>query len=115
MAVLSQDITSIQVKQVGAGNKSQDSLPLSEIVRRIIILESSAGRNNFSRCESIGKYNRSGYGIHGGKWICFDTKEEEEKAIGKWFENKMQSMTLEQALKVYNSINPNYLSNFLNL
>lgn len=47
--------------------------------------------------------------------MCFDTKEEEDRTIGEWFSKKLEKMTLEEALKIYNSANPNYLNNFKNL
>lgn len=93
----------------------ETALSIEEIVRRILILESSNGVNNFSKCEAIGKFNRSGYGIHSGKYLCFDTKEEEEKTIGEWFKKRLKTMSLEEALVKYCPENPNYINNFKSL
>lgn len=47
--------------------------------------ESSRGKNNFSKCEEIGKINGVGYAIPGdGSYICFDSHEEEMKAVDGW-------------------------------
>ena len=96
-------------------DNSPGLVDLNKIVKKIYILESSNGKYNYSKCESQGKFNRSGYGIHSGKYICFDTKEQEDKTLGDWFKKKLETMTLEEALKIYNSANPNYVNNFFNL
>jgi hypothetical protein len=108
--------TLTQVKPKAEGIKAQASPPISEIVKKIQVLESSSGLNNYSKCKAIGKWNRSGYGIPGnGTYRCFDTQEEEDKTIGEWFKKKLAVMTLEEALKIYCPENPNYITNFLSL
>jgi len=73
------------------GSKSQvASLSVPEIVRRIQILESSGGKNNYSKCEKIGKYNNYGYGIYGEKYQCFE-KGEDTKTVEKWVKDKLDN------------------------
>ena len=77
-----------------------------DTLRYIIFnLESTRGKNNYSKCEEVGKYNRYGYGISGnGKYICFDTIAEETKTINNWIENKQdKGMTDNELLCFYNT------------
>lgn len=85
--------------------KSLEVAPsVQEIVKKVQILESSGGKYNYSKCEAIGKYNRSGYGIPGnGKYLCFDTKEQEDETIMAWFEEKLKKHPLKKCLCIYNT------------
>jgi hypothetical protein len=111
--------TLTQVKPKEEGIKAQASPPISEITRKIMQLESSGGVNNYSKCQAIGKYNRFGYGIPGnGQYQCFE-KDEDTKAVEKWFEKKLAEMDLETAICHYNlgtkTNNCEYLNNFKKL
>ncbi len=54
----------------------------------IFFKESSRGKNNFSKCEAIGKFNRYGFGIPGdGSFLCFDEGGDRRAVIG-WIEQK---------------------------
>ncbi len=47
--------------------------------------ESTRGKNNFSKCEAIGKINGIGYSIPGnGEYVCFDSHEEEMQVLKGW-------------------------------
>lgn len=47
--------------------------------------ESTRGKNNFSKCESIGKINGIGYGIPGdGSFVCFESHDEEMQVLRGW-------------------------------
>lgn len=60
-----------------------------DLVDFIFMKESSRGKNNYSKCEAIGKYNRYGYGIPGnGQYICFE-KDEDTKAVAGWVAEKI--------------------------
>lgn len=60
-----------------------------DLVDVIFEKESSRGKNNYSKCESQGKYNRYGYGIPGdGSYICFE-KDEDTKAVAGWVADKI--------------------------
>lgn len=85
------------------GSESAPSLPIDEIVKKIMVLESSGGKNNYSKCEAIGKFNRYGFGIPGnGKYLCFE-KDEDTKAVEKWFSDKLKQLSLKQSVCLYNT------------
>lgn len=47
--------------------------------------ESTRGKNNYSKCEAIGKVNGIGYAIPGdGSYICFDSHEDEMVTLNGW-------------------------------
>jgi hypothetical protein len=51
----------------------------------IWLKESSRGKNNYSKCEAIGKVNGIGYAIPGdGSYMCFDSHEDEMVALNGW-------------------------------
>lgn len=59
-----------------------------ELLNMIFKRESSEGKNNYSKCEAIGKYNRYGFGIPGdGTYLCFD-KDDDRKAAEGWILQK---------------------------
>lgn len=75
---------------------------VEEIVDIVHRLESSGGKNNFSKCEAIGKYNEFGYGVYGANYLCFE-KGKDREAVVAWFEKEMKNKTLEQSLCKYNT------------
>ena len=84
-----------------------------------MVLESSGGIHNYSKCQAIGKYNRYGFGIPGnGKYLCFE-KDEDTKAVEKWFEKHLEEIGLEKSLCKYNTGKSteqcNYLTKFKNI
>lgn len=93
---------------------------VGEIVQKIMILESSGGRFNYSKCEAIGKFNRYGYGIPGnGKYLCFE-KDGDTEAVQKWFADKIKiNPNINQLICKYNtgieSESCTYLSKFYSI
>lgn len=77
-----------------------------DIVDFIFMKESSRGKNNYSKCEAIGKFNRYGYGIPGnGKYLCFD-KDEDTKAVEGWVaDKKARGYSDNELLCLYNTGN----------
>jgi len=83
-------------------NGDHSSPEVREIVKKIMTLESSDGKNNYSKCEAIGKYNRYGYGIPGdGRYLCFE-KDKDTEAVEKWFTKNLKDKTLSETLCFYN-------------
>lgn len=83
------------------------------------MLESSGGKNNYSKCQAIGLYNRYGYGIPGnGKYLCFE-KGEDTKAVKKWLAENIEKYGLEKSLCRYNLGKPiencQYANKFKNI
>jgi hypothetical protein len=78
---------------------------ISQIVYKIYTLESSAGKNNYSKCEEQGLVNHYGYGIPGnGKFLCFENYGEETIVVAKWVEKKFEKgFNLEETLCIYNT------------
>lgn len=75
---------------------------VGKIVDIVHRLESSGGKNNFSKCEAIGKYNEFGYGVYGENYLCFD-KGKDREAVIAWFERELKDKTVEQSLCKYNT------------
>ena len=67
-------------------------------------LESSWGKNNYSKCEEQGKFNRYGFGIPGnGKYLCFE-EDKDTEAVIKWIERHFEEgLTIAQLLCHYNT------------
>lgn len=88
-------IERVQAAEIEAPTKEEASIkevvevkPV-DLVDFIFNKESSRGKNNYSKCEAIGKYNRYGYGIPGnGQYICFE-KDEDTKAVAGWVAEKI--------------------------
>lgn len=77
-----------------------------ELADYIWLHESGRGKKNYSKCEKIGKKNGIGYGIYGGKWICFDSHEEEMETLKKWItKHKSKEMTDQELLCHYSGNN----------
>jgi len=109
-----------ELESVSVGEETNKILPASaEIVKKIIILESSGGKNNYSKCQEQGLYNRYGYGIPGdGTYRCFE-KDEDTKAVEKWFDEKLNEMDIATATCYYNTGTKTqdcpYYQNFINI
>lgn len=75
-----------------------------DIVDFIFMKESSRGKNNYSKCEAIGKFNRYGYGIPGdGSYICFE-EGEDTKAVEGWVaDKKARGYSDNELLCLYNT------------
>ena len=71
------------------------------IVSKIHILESSQGKNNFRKCKSQGLYNEYGFGTYGKNYKCFP-KGKDREAVKDWFEDKLETKTVSQAVCLYN-------------
>ena len=80
---------------------------VKELSELIYQRESSNGKNNYSKCEAIGKYNGVGYAIPGnGSYICFDSHEDEMQAVRGWIVTKLAAgMSEEKLLCVYSGNN----------
>jgi hypothetical protein len=70
-------------------NEGTVQLNVAEIADTIWKNESTRGKHNYSKCEEIGKVNGIGYGIAGdGKYMCFESHEEEMKVLEGWITEK---------------------------
>lgn len=78
---------------------------IANIADTIWMLESTRGINNYSKCEAAGKVNGIGYGIPGGgKYMCFDSHEEEMYTLMSWIAQKQaQGITGDNLLCLYNT------------
>lgn len=94
-----QDTTNLDEEKV-----SEETTPPSvgSIVDKIHILESSAGKNNFSKCKAQGLYNEFGYGVYGDNFLCFE-RGEDRKAVEKWFIRELSNLTIQEAVCKYNT------------
>lgn len=62
---------------------------VDELSEMIYKLESTSGKNNYSKCEEIGKVNGIGYGIPGnGTYQCFDSHKDEMQVLKGWIIDK---------------------------
>lgn len=77
---------------------------LSEIIYQ---RESTSGKNNYSKCEAVGKYNGIGYGISGnGKYMCFESHDEEMQVLRGWLITKIAlGYTEKEMLCLYSGSN----------
>lgn len=105
----------VVIERVQAAEPNVQATPVEEIQEKvevkpvdlvdiIFLKESSRGKNNYSKCEAIGKYNRYGYGIPGdGRYICFQ-KDEDTKAVEGWVaEKKARGYSDTEILCLYNT------------
>lgn len=83
---------------------------VAELAEMIYNLESSGGKNNYSKCEAIGKINGIGYGIPGnGKYQCFNNHEEEMQVLKGWIiDKRAKGMTDNGLLCLYSGNNYNF-------
>ena len=81
--------------------ESQAVEPLAHIVDKIFILESSGGKKD--SCHRLGLHNDFGFGIYGDREDCYDTTAEVREKVSEWFENKLKSYSMNEALCGYNT------------
>lgn len=97
-------IAQVEVKEVAEIKEIPENTFIKDVVRKVYQLESSSGKNDFSKCVEAGKFNGYGFGIPSPyKWMCFDSHEEATEAVTKWFEKKLADNTLEESLCIYNT------------
>lgn len=61
--------------------------------------ESTKGKNNYSKCEAIGKINGIGYGIPGnGMYQCFTSHAEEMQTLEAWINKHIEEGLTEKEL-----------------
>jgi len=85
-------------KDTKPSNKTDD---VETIVSKIHILESSQGKHNYPKCESKGLFNEYGFGTYGKNYKCFQ-KGMDREAVKDWFEDKLATKTVSQAVCLYN-------------
>lgn len=91
-----------QVKPIEDKGETKNSpAPLGDILPKIYQLESSSGKND--SCKQKGKFNGYGFMQSTFYWECFDSKEEVEKKVAGWFEEKLQTYTLAESVCLYNT------------
>ena len=75
----------------------------AELMDFIWSKESTRGKNNYSKCEAIGKINGIGYGIDdAGNYVCFNSHDEEMEVLKGWIiYHEAQGMNRLQMLKHY--------------
>lgn len=85
----------------------KESDNVEELAEMIYKLESTSGKNNYSKCEAIGKINGIGYGIPGnGTYQCFESHEDEMKVLRGWIiDKKAKGMTDNELLCLYSGRN----------
>lgn len=78
---------------------------IDTIADTIWMLESTKGKNNYSKCTAEGKINGIGYGIPGnGKYTCFNTHAEEMETLRAWITKKQsQGITGKNLYCLYNT------------
>ncbi len=84
--------------------ETADSATTEALVDYIFMKESTRGKNNYSKCEAVGKYNRYGFGIPGnGKYLCFE-KDQDTVAVTGWVaQKKAQGFDNASVLCYYNT------------
>lgn len=95
--------TIIITKEAEAKTIDQKDEWMEELKDYIWLKESGRGQHNYSKCEALGKVNGIGYAIPGdGRYICFNSHEEEMEVLEKWIKDKLdKGMTEEEILKLY--------------
>lgn len=85
----------------------QDVKEERDLADYIWLKESTRGKNNYSKCEAIGKINGIGYGIPGdGTYMCFNSHEEEMVALKGWIvAKKAKGLTELEMLCLYSGGN----------
>lgn len=85
-----------------------------DIILRIWNNESSEGKAPFLYCSNRDQTNEFGFGVTLKTPICFKTFEDSVDAVNNWFDVKLQSMSLAQALRLYSGSDNSYINSFLN-
>ena len=76
-------IEPVQAKETVIEVKKEKTI--DELADYIWMKESTRGKNNYSKCEEVGKVNGVGYAIPGdGSYVCFDSHEEEMQVLKGW-------------------------------
>lgn len=76
--------------------------PLDEIADKVFQLESSSGKND--KCVREGRgFNGYGFGQSLTKYNCYDSYKSVRKVVRNWFDEKLATMSLTEALCYYNS------------
>jgi hypothetical protein len=101
-------IETAQAKELSQKLKKSTENVISDTERiadTIYTIESTQGKNNYSKCEAIGEVNGIGYGIPGdGKYVCFKNHAEEMKTLKNWIETKKsQGMEEKELMCFYNT------------
>lgn len=92
----------VYVQEQTAKVEAKDNI--SVLADKIWFLESTRGKNNYSKCEAIGQVNGIGYGIYNGKYMCFENHVDEMETLKEWLQKKLASgLTERQALCLYNT------------
>lgn len=103
-------------KEATTANSEPSYETMADIIYK---LESSSGKNNYSRCSIVGKVNYFGFGINGsGKYMCFENLKENRTAVINWIKNHFnEGLTEAQLICHYNtgviSENCPYYKNYL--
>ncbi len=80
-------IEPVQAKETVIEVKKEKTI--DELADYIWMKESTRGKNNYSKCEAIGKINGIGYGIPGnGSYRCYDSHEDEMQVLRGWIIDK---------------------------
>jgi hypothetical protein len=78
----------LEVKN-GATEEVLKERSVEEIADYIWMKESTRGKNNYSKCEAIGKVNGIGYRIPGnGSYTCFESHDDEMTVLMGWIIDK---------------------------
>ena len=87
--------------------KKPETNRIDELCNMIWNLESTRGQHNYSKCTAQGKVNGIGYGISGnGKYICFNSHEEEMQVLKGWIIDKqVKGMSEQELLCLYSGGN----------
>ncbi len=76
-------IEPVQAKETVIEVKKEKTI--DELADYIWMKESTRGKNNYSKCEEVGKVNGVGYAIPGdGSYVCFDIHDDEMQAVKGW-------------------------------
>lgn len=93
-----------EAKQHEKDTKQPEKNTIEQLKDYIWLHESTKGKNNFSKCEALGKVNGIGFGIHGDKWQCFESHAEEMVVLEGWLRDKeSRGLTEKQMLCLYNT------------
>ena len=79
---------------------------LDEIADKVFALESSRGKNDKCVREKMG-FNGYGYGQSLTKFNCYNSYDTVKALVVNWFDQRLETMTLDQALCYYNLGKPN--------
>jgi hypothetical protein len=98
-------VNPVQAKEPDAIKEEAKPDEIAILAEYIWNKESTKGKNNFSKCEAIGKVNGIGYGIPGnGDYICFDSHADEMRTLEGWIiAKRAQGYTDQALLCIYNT------------